>query len=62
WRPSSGWRHEEVVCDAHAMTLPSQAEFGHVVAGMYTRTESGGFEHLGALRWARSGSRWDVVR
>jgi hypothetical protein len=62
WRPSSGWRREEMVCDAHAIALPSQAEFGHVIAGMYTRTESGGFEQLGALRWARSGSRWGVVR
>ena len=62
WRPSSGWRREEVVCDAHAIPLPPEAEFSHVVAGMYTRTESGGFARLGALRWARAGSSWGVVR
>jgi hypothetical protein len=62
WRPSSGWRREEVVCDAHAIALPPQAKFGHVIAGMYTRTDSGDFEQLGALRWTHSGNRWGVVR
>ena len=62
WRPTSGWRREEVVCDAHAIPLPPGAGFGHVAAGMYTRTEAGGFAPLGALRWARAGSGWGVVR
>ena len=62
WRPSGGWQREEVVCDAHSIALPPQAGFSHVIAGMYTRTESGGFEQLGALRWARAGRRWSVVR
>ena len=61
WRPTSGWRREEVVCDAHAIPLPSEAEFGHVAAGMYTRTESGRFALLGALRWARAGSGWGMT-
>ena len=62
WRPSTGWRREEVVCDAHAIALPPEAVFSHVIAGMYTRNASGGFEELGALRWARAGRRWSVVR
>jgi len=62
WRPTSGWRREEVVCDAHAISLPPEAGFSNVIAGMYTRTDSSGFEQLGALRWARELSEWVMVR
>ena len=62
WRPSAEWRREEIVCDAHALVLPHDADFDYVLAGMYTRDESGAFHPLGALRWMRTRSGWGAVK
>ena len=62
WRPTTGWRRGEVVCDAHAIVLPGEANFEYVIAGMYTRNESSGFDLLGALRWVRTPTGWDAMQ
>ena len=62
WHPTTGWRRGEVVCDAHAIILPGEADFEYVIAGMYTRNETGGFDLLGALRWVRTPTGWDTMQ
>ena len=61
WRPTSGWRRGEVVCDAHAIVLPGETDFDYVIAGMYTRNATGAFDLLGAFRWVRTPTGWDAM-
>jgi hypothetical protein len=57
-RPPSLWMPKEIVCDAHHIQLPSEQEFDHITAGMYTMSGDGNFEHFGSLHWERNGADW----
>ncbi len=58
WHPTSSWLLDEIVCDAHKIALSHEHEFSFVSAGMYTRSEDGGFDILGSIGWELEDGKW----